>query len=324
MSFLSPHILYAVPASFVLLLCVAVWEWRRSKSVRKIFSVSSSLFARRLIFKHALLFLALSLLFTALAQPILRQNESVRSFKDSYVMLLFDLSWSMEAKSFEDAPNALERSREIALSALPAFRGGHVGVYGFTDRFGSFADFTLEHRFVRETIKNVVRIESVMGSGSDIEKALTRAVQQFPEKNDKKKFIVLFSDGGEELSSDRAGRLERIITFLKEKNIMVVAIGVGDENGVVIGERFDKPVVAKLNEDVMRRIAEGTGGIYVREDGAKDLLNPAHPFFAQRLGSARSINSGVENVYHWFAAAALVPLWLLWFFFGSRSHKRNT
>lgn len=318
MQFIQPaYLLWGIPCIAGFLFFIAVFEWYRGVHARKVFSVPKFFFLCRFAGRYILLGAIAVLIAGALAQPYVPRPRLVPSAQDSYVAFLFDLSWSMSAKVAQDRPDRMDRSKDMALSLLPSFNGAEVAVYGFTDRVGSFADFTQDHSFIRLTIQNVIGVEAVSGSGSDLAKALLRVRQQFPEKTDKKKFIVLLSDGGD-ADATTFMELEKTLSFLRRDGIKVIAVGVGEVEGVVLGEQYGKPVVSALNEDTLRFIAEKTGGLYRRESRDGDLVRSSSVFLGQSLG--KGYEQDADDVSGWFIGIALTVMWFFWFFFG---HKRE-
>jgi hypothetical protein len=316
MQFIHPvYFLWGSGALASLLFLAAVFEWHRGKYVRRVFSPPKVSFFLRFAAKYMMVGGIVALILGAVAQPYVPRPRLVPSAQDVYVAFLFDLSWSMSAKADKNGPSRIDRSKDIALSLLPIFNGGEVAVYGFTDRVGSFADFTQDYSFIRSTITHVIEVEAVSGSGSDIDKALIRVRQQFPEKTNKKKFIVFFSDGGDG-DAHTFTELQKTTSFLKRDDIRVIAVGVGEVEGVVIGEQYGKPVVSKMNERPLQFIAERTNGFYSRESNTKELLRSSSSFLAGALG--KGYEQDTKDISGWFIGAAVGLLWVLWFFWGNR------
>lgn len=318
MQFIHPaYLLWGIPFTAVFLFLAAALEWYRARRARRLFSPPKIFFLLRFAAKYMLVGSVSALIVGALAEPHIPRPRLVPSAQDTYVAFLFDLSWSMSAEKIKDGPSRIDRARGIALVLLPVFNGAEVAVYGFTDRLGSFADFTQDYSFIRSTIRNVIEVEAVSGSGSDIDKALLRTRQQFPEKTDKKKLIVLLSDGGD-VDENRLSELQRTVSFLRRDGIEVISVGVGEVEGVALGEQGGKPVISKLNERTLQFVAERTDGFYSRESNTDELLRSLDSFLGQSLGKGYAQDT--KDISGWFIGAAVGLVWFLWFFFG---HKRE-
>jgi Ca-activated chloride channel family protein len=107
--------------------------------------------------------------------------------------------------------------------------------------------------------------------GSAITEALRTAIKAFDETSDADRVLLLITDG-----EDTQGNPLDLLPELKERGIKVYTIGVGSPEGELIPvaddqgretflrDRSGNVVKSSLNEDVLTRLALGTGGAYLR------------------------------------------------------------
>jgi Ca-activated chloride channel family protein len=136
--------------------------------------------------------------------------------------------------------------------------------------------------------------------------------------------LILFSDG-----ENHEGDLEAALAALRERDIRVMALGYGTAAGSTIpmtdpvtGEPTLKTdpatgalVVSQLREDVLRRIADATGGRYAAPQTSADLLpiiQTLQTSAAQAL-SPQVIHKPIEHTHAFIALAfAFFALSMIW------------
>jgi Ca-activated chloride channel family protein len=199
------------------------------------------------------LLLAVFSLFIALANPQMRlssQKEGVN------VVLVIDSSGSMSATDFK--PNRIEAAKESAISFVNELSPKSlIGVISFssTPRIVSF--LTNDKDRVIEKINTIKP-----GGATAIGDALAMAVDMATSIPNKKKVVILLSDG--EQTTGQIS-INDAIKFAKANNIQVYTIGVGSNKKVILGyDWFGRPQYANLDEKALKEIAYSTGGKYYR------------------------------------------------------------
>lgn len=109
----------------------------------------------------------------------------------------------------------------------------------------------------RNTIKNLIQGLCANG-GTDIDLTLQASINECIDHSQYKNLIVLVSDGQSKVSNET-------LEAVKEKNAVVVAVGIG----------------ADVDNTLMQRIAKGTGGSYIYCKDASDLQDA---FLALQVG----------------------------------------
>ena len=221
------------------------------------------------------------------------QNSKEITFYTSHVSFVFDESKSMEAA------NRLARAKVIAVEFTKAFPDLNVAVYGFTREIRSHFYWDTDYNDFWRTVEQVVSIEGVPTNGTDIGKAIGRMVNYFPEEAESK-IIVLLSDGENKGNEED---LEAALNSARQNNVKIIAVGVGERQGAYIDG-----VVTYLNEPLLRRAAERTGGIYVGEAE----LEKAFQFLDENLiEKKREILTQDTVLRKVFLVLSLIPLFFL-------------
>jgi len=184
--------------------------------------------------------------------------------------------------------NRIDRSEEIIKNICAAYPDAHTALYAFTRITRSHAYFPESGDnikncgYIKKTLDNVLRVESVAQEGSNIAGALSIAAIAFP-KEARSRVLILFTDGeyteGEE-------KFVQALSEIKRGRIQLVIVGVGEENGAFIpiynpetGDIADlertlgnKKVTTYLRTETLRTLANEAGGKYFDENERDKIL----------------------------------------------------
>lgn len=286
------------------------------------------------IAKMFLLFLALCGLAFALARPQWDDTRQVVAQEGRDVLIALDISRSMLAQDVK--PSRLEAAKKKIKQLVSRFGAERVclmvfsGVSfiqcPFTTDIGAFLSFL-----------DLVDVESISSGSTALDKALEKAVETFSNQPTKKHKIVVIVTDGEDFSPSAQATKEKIANL----GLSIFTIGVGtpegapipliDENGNTRGHvrqaRPDQPstgqsaaedgqiVITRLNEPLLKKMAQDTGGRYVRatmdnEHDIEQLVDDVKHFekekFEDRLVSAK------QEKYYIFAALSFLCLLTEW------------
>lgn len=185
------------------------------------------------------------------------------------IVVTLDVSESMLAKDVP--PSRLERAKRKVLDLIEGLRGDRIALVSFAGSSYVECPLTLDYESYKLFLSSV-NTDSVPIRGTNIENALSKslAVLGVSSKQEintlKDRAIILITDG-EELSGD----FEKISKIAASNNIHIFILGVGTKEGSPIptesGYKKDKTgnvVITRLNEQVLRKLADDTGGIYVQ------------------------------------------------------------
>lgn len=308
-----------------------VWRWReQSRRQQRLGQVTLTPLAvqarnrwRRWLAAEAVLW---GLLLLALAGPRWGRSEESAVAVGRDLILVLDLSRSMQAEDMADPQHRTrwQSARRAALDLLETVehRGGHrLGIVLFAARPVLLAPLTTDYEFLRTLLLEVdgeyppVEVRpgpSDMVSGTRIGRALAAAVQAHDLRYPGYQDILLLSDG-DDPGEDEEWR--EGIAAARTAGVPVHTVGLGDPNSpatLVLGEDF---VQTRLNESVLRTIAEETGGYYLP---AQRQIPQVGDFFRQYLEPLPSRLAADENLpvlqerYRGFVLAALLLCCLFW------------
>ena len=205
----------------------------------------------------------------SLSRPSWGTKETTVSKKGRDVVFVIDVSRSMLAEDI--APNRLERAKIAILDSLNAIDGDRVALVAFAGSTVVKCPLTLDYNFFKQAVYNLAP-DSVSRGGSMIGDALRKTLSDvFKGGNDGYRDIILITDG-----EDQESYPVKAAETLAQKNIRLIAIGLGDEN---IGKRIPvtdskgnrifltykgQEIWSKLDADTLRKMtAKTSGGRYL-------------------------------------------------------------
>ena len=267
--------------------------------------------------KSILTILALGLIALAIARPQWGETEQVVERHGVQLMVALDISRSMLAEDVK--PNRLARAKLEAADLLERLHGDEVGLVLFSG--AAFIQFplTFDYSTARTFLDNA-DTDMIARQGTVLADAISVSMVGLDNDRAGHKAILLISDGEEDQQeSDSLRAAERAA----DAGLTVYAIGVGTSDGepIPIRDRWDNlvgyqedgdgnMVLSRVNEDVLRSVAEAGGGRYVMAGGS----NSAAAVIAEELdGLEKSIvesevtNARVER-FQWFVGGAVVLL----------------
>lgn len=233
--------------------------------------------ARRRLARHLLRLAALALLVVALARPQLGQHPALIARAGRDVLVLLDLSRSMNVADAAGGTR-LAAAKRIADSLAAASPGDRLGLVVFGGSAFLQLPFTDDHDAFRRFIE-AASTDDVGDPSTDMAAPLAAAAKAFEHEGEAgTRAAVLLSDGesAEDGLDVALGRLER-------EGVPVLAIGVGTaQGGPVPADSSEAPeayhrdhigrvVISHLEEGTLRRAAERTGGAYAVWDDPAGL-----------------------------------------------------
>jgi Ca-activated chloride channel homolog len=217
----------------------------------------------------------LALLIGALARPQRVENRRDTRSQGFDIVLAIDLSGSMLSEDYEKDGQRLNRLQAIK-PVIQAFienrPSDRIGVVVFSGHAYTLAPLTTDHEWLAKQLERlkigIIEDGTAIGDGLGI--ALTRLEQGGLETAGKRKgaFIVLLTDG-----ANNSGTLSpmQATAIAKARGIPIYTIGAG-KDGIVPFPIFDDKgnkvgytrIMADLDEDALRDIANATGGHFFR------------------------------------------------------------
>ena len=276
-------------------------------------------------FKFALILVVLSLLIIAFSNPQVgtKMQEVKQTGIDVYILL--DVSRSMAAEDIK--PNRLEKAKYQISNLIQKLRGDRIGLIVFSGdayiQFPLTTDYSAANLFL-----SAVDFNSVPQPGTAIASAINMAVQSF-DSAATDKAIILITDG-----EDHEGDIDAAVDEATELEIKIYTIGLGspdglpipvyDNRGKQVGFKQDnngQTVLTRLNENILREIADNGNGKYYRGNNYEDYLDKIY----SDLSTLEQAEFGVKKVtdyedrFYYFLIPAIILLIIELFISDKRS-----
>jgi Ca-activated chloride channel family protein len=189
------------------------------------------------------------------------------------LMLAVDLSASMQEKDFilnKDNIDRLTAIKSIATDFIERRVGDRVGLILFGTQAYLQAPLTFDHKTVATLLD-----ESAIGLAGDntaIGDAIGLAVKRLRNESTNSRVLILLTDG-----ANTAGEISPIkaAEIAAANNLKIYTIGIGADE-MLVGNYFGYRKVnpsADLDEKMLLKIAETTGGYYYRAKNLNELAN---------------------------------------------------
>lgn len=284
--------------------------------------------ALRLI-KGGAIILAIILLSVAAAGPQIPGGTEVVKMRGIDIVVAIDVSNSMLADDLK--PSRLEKAKLALTDLLANLEGDRLGAIVFAGEPRTNLPLC-DDRSAAEMIINSISTESVTYQGTAMEMAIDHAVTAFNNSDEGRgKAIIVISDG-----EDHEGNAVQAAERAAEKGIIVCTIGIGssdgstipvmDENGNVTEKRDagGSVVISKLDDGLLKEIAETGNGTYVRATnsdlGLTTIMGQLRTLSATTTGSQQVTT--YTPVFHYVVAGILFLLIVeLFLAEGTRSKK---
>ena len=259
--------------------------------------------------KQALLVVAVFVIGLAMARPQWGEREEKSESLGEDVVFLLDCSESMQAPDVK--PSRIGRAKLAINDFVQHYSHGRVGLVAFAGQAFLQCPLTFDYDSFRDAL-NAVDDSTIPVPGTDIGRALAEGYAAV-EKNDRRKIMVLISDG-EDLEKASIQRAKE----LAAKNVLIFTVGVGTSSGSEIvvadaqGNRTPlrdpqgQIVVSRLDEPTMRQIAEVTHGTYQPLGPLGQGLNRIRSVLENEEGIRSFVSTRKEGVDHFQAPVAVV------------------
>lgn len=264
-----------------LALVLAVFAWSRAvrrrdlqrigdwRLISSLFPVEA-LFRRRL--KDRLALLALAILIFASAGPMWGTRMKEVKQRGVDVFIAIDTSRSMLAEDV--SPTRLDRAKQSLGLLIEKLSGNRVGIIAFARRAVLQCPLTTDPDAARLFL-NSVTDRTVPEQGTGVGSAIRLGLARFPKDLKSGRAIVLLTDG-EDFGSEPMEAAKEA----KAAGVPIFTIGIGTPKGEVIKDRDDQGnvtsfhkykgemVVSRLDDAMLTKIAELTGGTYYRSSSS--------------------------------------------------------
>ncbi len=225
--------------------------------------------------------------------------------------IALDVSKSMWAADL--APSRLERAKQFITKLMSEMPDDRIALILFAGKAYLQMPLTSDHG-AAQLFVSAAGPDAVPQQGTDISEALQMSARAFISAEKRFKTVILVSDGEEQ--QDNAVHTAK---DLAGQGVMINSIGIGSPEGAVIPDPLTgenkkdeagNTVLSKLNEDVLRSVAEKTNGIYLRLQNNEEAVAAVKAQLAQidrkAYGDVSLLN--YRTYYLWLAAAMFLLL----------------
>ena len=274
------YFLLAIPVIILGMILYARWQrlsllkFGDNTLVSELTKSSSS---NRKKIKNILLIIILSFLTVGLSNPQIgtKMEEVKREGVD--LMIAIDLSYSMMAEDIK--PNRLERAKQAISRLIDELKGDRIGLVVFAGQAYVQLPITTDYSAAKLFL-STVKTNLIPTQGTKIGNAIDLCINSFDKENTQSKAIIIITDG--ETHDDQAIDLAK---KANETGIITHTLGMGLKKGGPIPiykngdskeyrkDRDGNTIVTKLNEQMLRDIANAGGGAYIRANNSKSGLN---------------------------------------------------
>lgn len=267
-------------------------------------------------------YIILSSLIIAIARPrsfTISQDQD--DTKGIDIMLSVDVSLSMLARDLE--PDRLTALKIIAKKFVDKRPGDRIGVVTYSGEAFTKVPVTSDHAVVLDELENLNTQE--LQPGTAIGEGLSVAVNHLKNSKSKSKIIILMTDGVNTIENAMPAQVGAQLA--KSNGIKVYSIGIGT-NGYalmptsidIFGDLVFSETEVKIDEPVLREIAQTTGGKYFRatsNESLEQVYDEINQLEKSELKVTKLYNyQEYFRIFLWIALATLIMDALLrWVFY---------
>ncbi len=268
--------------TLLLLVPLVVWLASRSRSLLSYSNVSllsrapKSLRARLANLPALLLAIATAVLVVSLARPRTPQQETKVSREGVAIMMVIDVSSSMDARDLVETDRRVNRLNVVKDVFLSFVQGDGsmagrpddlIGLVTFARYADSLCPLTLDHGNLATIVKDLEIVVQRGEDGTAVGDGLGLAVERLRRSKAKSRIAILLTDG-----VTNAGVIEpaKAADLAASSDIKVYCIGAGT-NGMapvpgrdLFGRLTLVPRLVEIDEETLKQVADKTGGRYFR------------------------------------------------------------
>ncbi len=215
----------------------------------------------------------ITLLILTLARPrVIDISESLLSEKGIDILLTVDVSLSMLAKDLD--PDRLTAVKKVAIQFAKDRPIDRIGLIAYSKEALTLVPLTVDRNILIQQIQELNT--QTLEAGTAIGVGLATAVNHLKDSKTKSKIIILMTDG-----VNNTGTLDPVTAadIAAKKGIKVYTIGVGTNGlapfptsqNISTGTIDFDPIKVEIDENLLKYIAQKTGGEYFRATNAQSL-----------------------------------------------------
>ncbi len=290
-----------------------LWRKRTIKKIgdtRLIVSLTKNHSPLKATIKFFIFLFAFALGCIALSNPRKPDDESAEIRKGIDVVIALDVSNSMMATDV--SPTRLTAAQNMLSALIDKMPNDRIGLVVFAGNAYTQMPLSTDHDAAKLFV-TTASTGTVPEQGTSIADALLQSDAAFEEGSGRFKTIILVTDG-ETHDEDAVATAQR----LAKKGVMINTVGLGSSSGATIvdtathspkKDESGAVIISKLNEQLLRQLAEATNGTYIHLEAPKTALTTLLDQYKNVDKKALADTSGLayESFYWWL----LAPMFLL-------------
>ncbi|MGB0186413.1 MAG: vWA domain-containing protein [Flavobacteriaceae bacterium] len=220
----------------------------------------------------ALRALALTLIIVAMARPqTVDVSTKTKTTRGIDIVMAIDVSASMLAKDLK--PNRLEALKKVASKFINRRPNDRIGLVEYAGESYTRTPVTSDKGIILKSLSDI-KYNTIITGGTAIGMGLATAVNRIKESKAKSKIIILLTDG-----VNNSGFIDpqTASELAVEYGIKTYTIGLGS-NGMALspvainnGVFQYSRIQVEIDEELLKEIADATGGKYFRATNNKKL-----------------------------------------------------
>ncbi len=240
------------------------------------------------------------LVLSALARPQWLEPPIERSIPTRDLLLLVDLSGSMDQEDFTNAQgqtvNRLTAVKTVLGDFLARREGDRVGLVVFGNAPFLQVPFTTDRSLCQQLLDETQ--VGMAGPRTALGDAIGLGIQLFENSNVPTKTIIALTDGNDTGSTVPPAEAARVA---RDRKITIHTIAIGDPT--TVGEE-------QLDEESLKAVAKATGGDFFLALNRDELTEIYDRLDKIETRQVKTVSHRPRNdLYHWPLAAALI-IWL--------------
>jgi Ca-activated chloride channel family protein len=320
LKFAEPGYFYAllfIPLFIILFVVMRSWRrraMRRFGEQALVKRLTPDISRSRPVLKFILLMLAFAFIAAGLANLQVGSKLETVERKGIDIVIAIDVSNSMLAEDIK--PSRLLSARQAISRLLDKLNNDRIGIVVFAGNAYTQLPITTDYSAARLFL-STINTDIVPTQGTAIAAAINLAAEAFGE-NEHEKAIIVITDG-----EDHEGDAIVAAKKVAENGIRVYTIGMGLPEGAPIPmydrygnqtgfkkDRSNNTVITRLNEEMLRQIADAGKGEYVRANNTQAGLDVIFDEInkLEKTKFESRVFSDYENRFQYFLTAALLLL----------------
>ncbi len=215
---------------------------------------------------------ALILLIVALARPVSLEKTIVPPVEGKDIMVVLDVSGSMEALDFQPK-NRIEAAKLVIKNFIKGRHSDRLGLVFFAKDSFLQVPLTTDYDVYQELLSRLKT--GVIEDGTAIGNGVGLALSRLESSKAKSRVVILLTDG-----DNNAGNLspETASEIAKKEGIKIYSILIGTDKPVkfptgkdFFGRQAYQTIQMKTNPDLLKKMAETSGGKFYRSISTEEL-----------------------------------------------------